>query len=157
MIELVPVRRQEIERLIPMVSEYWRELDGYSENAPAPRDPEASKRLLYEALSSDEVVFWITEDDHEVGFVEYEIKTHWSQPQTRVGHIEEIYVQPGHRRTGAGRTAMMKILEEMRASDVSHVILATAVRNESARRFWEALGFKEDRIEMKLTLASKGQ
>jgi ribosomal protein S18 acetylase RimI-like enzyme len=151
-IELVPVRRDEIEQLAPMLAEYWRELDEFVAATHDDRELEAAKRLLYEAISRGDGVFWITDDNKEVGFVEYSVGQHWSRPDITVGHIAEIYVQPDYRRKGAGREAMGKILDEMASGDVAYVTLATSLRNETARRFWESLGFSEDRIEMRRTL-----
>jgi ribosomal protein S18 acetylase RimI-like enzyme len=152
LIELLPVRRKEIEKLAPMILAYWRELDESGEGQEDVRDVEDAKRLLYGAISRGEGVFWIAESDNEIGFVEYDVSQHWSRPEMKVGRIAEIYVDPEHRRTGAGRAAMEQIIKQMAADDVAYVTLATSIRNESARRFWEALGFHEDRIEMKRTL-----
>ncbi|HET9200479.1 MAG TPA: GNAT family N-acetyltransferase [Dehalococcoidia bacterium] len=151
MIELLPVRRKEIEKLAPMILAYWQELDEDG-GAGGARDVEDAKRLLYGAISRGGGIFWIAEGNDEVGFVEYDVSQHWSRPEIKVGRIAEIYVDPGHRRVGAGRAAMEKIIAQMTEDDVAYVTLATSIRNESARRFWEALGFHEDRIEMKRTL-----
>jgi ribosomal protein S18 acetylase RimI-like enzyme len=152
LIDLLPVRRKEIEKLAPMILAYWRELDEQGEHSGEDRDLEDAKRLLYGAISRGSGIFWIADDDREIGFVEHDVSQHWSRPEMKVGRIAEIYVDPAHRRSGAGRAAMEKIIAQMAADDVAYVTLATSIRNESARRFWEALGFHEDRIEMKRTL-----
>jgi ribosomal protein S18 acetylase RimI-like enzyme len=155
MIDLVPVRRDEIEKIAPMVREFWREVEEYSEYRSADEEQvENMKRLLYAAISRGEGVFWIIRKQQEIGFVEYVIRQHWSRPDVKVGRIAEIYIHPDHRRSGAGREAMNKILEEMSDDDVDQVIMSTSVRNEVSRRFWESLGFREDRIEMRRTLNS---
>jgi ribosomal protein S18 acetylase RimI-like enzyme len=151
LIELLPVRRKEIEKLAPMILAYWQELDE-DDDAAGERDVEDAKRLLYGAISRGGGIFWIADDDDEIGFVEYDVSQHWSRPEIKVGRIAEIYVDPKHRRAGAGRAAMEKIIAQMAADEVVYVTLATSIRNDSARRFWEALGFHEDRIEMKRTL-----
>lgn len=152
MIELLPVRRKELEKLAPMILAYWQELDKEGDGPGGVRDVEDAKRLLYGAISRGGGIFWIADDDSEVGFVEYDVSQHWSRPEIKVGRIAEIYVDPQHRRAGAGRAAMERIIEQMAADGVAYVTLATSIRNENARRFWEALGFHEDRIEMKRTL-----
>ncbi|MPZ24336.1 MAG: GNAT family N-acetyltransferase [Dehalococcoidia bacterium] len=153
MIELVPVRRDEIERLASMVSEYWQEIQEYS-GEPAPMETDTAKKLLYEAISKGDGVFWITSGDEEIGFIEHDIREHWSRPDQKVGHIAEIFVRRDRRRAGAGREAMNRILETMAEDGVRYVTLETWVRNDQARRFWEALGFREDRLEMRRMLDS---
>ncbi|MEX2238931.1 MAG: GNAT family N-acetyltransferase [Dehalococcoidia bacterium] len=153
MIELVPVRREEIENLATMILDYWRELDEERDDPKqGDRDMDDAKRLLYEAISRGDGVFWITREDREIGFVEYSIARHWLRPEVMVGEITEIYVRPDERRGGSGREAVERILGEMKTRGVAYATLATSVRNDTARRFSGGLGFQEDRIEMKRTL-----
>ena len=84
MIELVPVRRDEIERIAPMVREFWREVDEYAEYRSAGEEQvENMKRLLYAAISRGEGVFWIVREQQEIGFNEYVTRQHWSRPDSK--------------------------------------------------------------------------
>ena len=84
MIELVPVRRDEIERIAPMVREFWREVDEYAEYRSAGEEQvENMKRLLYAAISRGEGVFWIVREQQEIGFNEYVTRQHRSRPDLK--------------------------------------------------------------------------
>lgn len=68
----------------------------------------------------------------------------------RRGHIQDVYVRPRHRRHGIGRRLVEEILGWMRRSRVGLVELTVATRNPDAVRFWEALGFEEYMVHMRL-------
>lgn len=61
-----------------------------------------------------------------------------------VGEIPAIYVLPSHWRRGIGRLLCERTLAEARKSGFREVSLWVLDSNESARRFYESLGFQRD-------------
>ncbi len=66
--------------------------------------------------------------------------------------IEELYVQPAHRRRGAGRALVEHVLAAARTAGLGGADLEVAL-DEAAPAFWRALGFRpldRERLTRKL-------
>ena len=57
------------------------------------------------------------------------------------GRIDDVWVRPGHRRSGIGRALADAALAWIRAQGPGRVILQVARRNEAGQAFWRSLGF----------------
>ncbi|MDP2652299.1 MAG: GNAT family N-acetyltransferase [bacterium] len=79
------------------------------------------------------VVYLILENEKVVGSVVYLMKT----PEH--AHIDGLIVRPEFQNRGIGRTAMLKILEELK--NVPKIDLVTHPDNEYAIKLYESLGF----------------
>jgi ribosomal protein S18 acetylase RimI-like enzyme len=63
-------------------------------------------------------------------------------PETPIrGHLYDLFVREGSRRSGVGRSLVAKVAEELRNRGVSHLTLDVGVGNHDARRLYERIGF----------------
>ena len=97
------------------------------------RPPERSICLLAE------------EPEHGIiGFAEVGLRDYAEECRTSpVGYLEGIYVQPGARRTGAGRALVRAGEEWARTRGCSEMASDRALDNEPSGVFHEAVGFTE--------------
>lgn len=56
-------------------------------------------------------------------------------------YLAELYVAPGHRNQGLGRSFLADILDHCRARGATYVDLNTSEDDEAARHLYEAFGF----------------
>jgi ribosomal protein S18 acetylase RimI-like enzyme len=59
-------------------------------------------------------------------------------------HLSLFAVEPGHQRQGIGRRLIEWTLESAYAAGIATIHLETRAANHAARRFYRALGFKEN-------------
>jgi ribosomal protein S18 acetylase RimI-like enzyme len=65
----------------------------------------------------------------------------WEVVPTPRGRVDELYVQPQHRRRGIGRNLMANVEKWLREQGCEIVRVEVFAPNESARDFYEALGY----------------
>ncbi len=61
-----------------------------------------------------------------------------------IGHIDELYVAPGHRGEGIGRVLIKALLARARERHAPSVGLTTGEANAGARALHESAGFRND-------------
>ena len=64
---------------------------------------------------------------------------------TRVGYIDELYVQDPHRRRGIGSTLVTRALRWFAETEVEVVFVSTSAGDRAAQRFYHSLGFRRTR------------
>lgn len=62
--------------------------------------------------------------------------------------LHDVIVAPEVRHAGVGRALVRAILEAFTARQAPRVVLSTAARNETARAFFEGLGFRPTMVEL---------
>lgn len=62
--------------------------------------------------------------------------------------LHDVIVAPDVRRSGVGRGLVRAILDAFSAREAPRVVLSTAARNETARAFFEGLGFRPTMVEL---------
>ncbi|KAA2244047.1 GNAT family N-acetyltransferase [Salinarimonas soli] len=72
----------------------------------------------------------------------------WMSLRGPAGVIHDIVVDPEHRRQGVGAALLAATIDALSAQGAPRFVLSTAARNESARRFFAAAGFRPTMIEM---------
>ena len=60
-----------------------------------------------------------------------------------VGRIDDVFVSPGHRRQGIGRTMLARVLEICARAQLRHVMLSVLSDNEPAQRLYRSAGFEK--------------
>lgn len=65
-----------------------------------------------------------------------------------VGFIQELYVEPDHRRRGAAQSLCEALKECFRQQGVTWLELQVLASNHAGQRFWEGQGFKPRLIMM---------
>ena len=98
-------------------------------------------------------VFVAVDTDEVIGFSSVR-PTRDETADERVGEIPAIYLLESHWRVGVGRRLCERALDEARGRKFEEVTLWVLDTNESARRFYEGLGFHADggaKTDTKLT------
>ena len=62
--------------------------------------------------------------------------------------LQDLIVEPGHRRRGVGRRLLDAMLDHLKARGAPLVVLSTAHRNETAQRLFAQAGFRPTMVEM---------
>ena len=73
------------------------------------------------------------------------------------GFIHDVVVTPEARGGGAGTRLLEAAAEWLEAAGAPRVMLATAHRNQNARRLFERLGFRPTMIEMTRERGGRGE
>lgn len=107
-------------------------------------------RFLVSQLGDAESVVLVAERDGDVvGYVYAALEPmSWKDLREACGFVHDVYVDERARRTGAGEQLVRAAIAWLEAKGVPRVLLGTAARNESARRFFEKLGFRATMVEM---------
>jgi ribosomal protein S18 acetylase RimI-like enzyme len=133
--------------------------DGYRQFYEQSSDRAASDRFLRERFSRDESVILVA--DHQgaiVGFVQF-YPLFSSISLGRVYLLNDLYVDPSHRRRGVGRLLLDAAREFGRREGAHYLELSTAVDNP-AQRLYESCGWVLDRgflyYELPLPVPTQG-
>lgn len=103
------------------------------------------RRFLADLSSSSHSCLFVAERDGEVvGFLSGELRegSPAFKPKTWAA-VEDIYVAPEHRSLGIGHALFRECQEWARQRGANGVSLQVAAGNLRARKFYEALGFRE--------------
>lgn len=111
----------------------------------APEDPGRPREFLAERIAKDEslVLLADVEGAGTVGFAQ--VYRGFSSLALRPAWVlNDLYVTPSGRRTGAGRALLREVLERARRAGVSGVQLETAYDNQVAQGLYESEGFERE-------------
>jgi ribosomal protein S18 acetylase RimI-like enzyme len=72
----------------------------------------------------------------------------WNALLDAHGALHDIFVAESVRRQGVARRLVEAVRERLRAKGAPRLVLHTASKNQSARAFFAALGFRETMIEL---------
>ncbi len=131
------VRKDELEKLVPLYLEAYRGLEEYAEHGHD--DTLEYLQWLYATCPEG---FFVAEMDGEiVGFLA--CNPRWRGPNDHpTCEIHEIVVSPRHRQRGIGRRLMDHALALGEKRGCPTATLWVGVGNERARRWYEKLGFE---------------
>jgi GNAT superfamily N-acetyltransferase len=145
------IREEETPAVTALWADYAAELgeptDGLTDEAR-----EAVSRHLEANASHAQATCLVADADGAiVGFVTAAVFTHPTLSGV-LGDIEEIYVQPAHRRSGVGTLLAQGILDwiDDHGGEVMKVRIGRGLGEDAAIRFWESLGFESDMVECSL-------
>jgi ribosomal protein S18 acetylase RimI-like enzyme len=116
-------------------------------------NPEASYgRFLVSQLSNPNSVVMVAESAGTVvGYIFADVEpTNWMELRGPCGVVQDIYVDEGSRRLGAGRELLNAAIAWIHSKGRSQVVLMTKTRNERAQQLFASLGFRPTMIEMTL-------
>ena len=121
--------------------------------------PAVARRFLSERLRRGESVIFVAEVDRRlVGFVQL-YPTFSSVGARRAWVLNDLYVEPGSRRTGAARRLMEAARGHALRTRADWIELATGRANAAAQALYESLGYVRDEefFHYTLTLESVAQ
>ncbi|WP_079405709.1 GNAT family N-acetyltransferase [Streptomyces sp. 3211] len=112
-------------------------------------DPDAPRAFLAERIAKDESLVLLA-DVPEAGTVGFaQVYRGFSSLSLRTAWVlNDLYVAPEGRRTGAGRALLREVLRRAREAGVSGVQLETAYDNTVAQGLYEAEGFVREEFHV---------
>ena len=118
--------------------------DGYRRFYRQPSDPQAARAFLAERLKRNEsVIFVAVLDGAIVGFTQlYPLFS--SVSMKRLWLLNDLFVAPSARRTGAGRALLERAERWAKETGAKGLTLSTEVTNVTAQRVYEAAGWTKD-------------
>lgn len=129
---------EDIEDLIPL-------FDGYRQFYGQPSDTAAARQFLQARFNHGESVLFLARDGaRPVGFTQL-FPSFSSVAMQRVFILNDLFVDPGHRRSGVGKCLLDAATGYARLMGAVRVSLSTDIRNTTAQATYEALGWNRDR------------
>ena len=118
--------------------------DAYRQFYGQTSDPPRAERFLRERLATNESVIFLAEHGaRAVGFVQL-YPSFWSVAACRSWILNDLFVSPGDRGTGAGKALMSRARDHARETGAGGLSLATQRTNVTAQGLYESLGWKRD-------------
>jgi GNAT superfamily N-acetyltransferase len=118
--------------------------DAYRVFYKAPSDPEGAYAFLHERWRLRESVLFIAFDgETPVGFVHL-YPLFLSVSMRRFWLLNDLFVIPAARRTGAGRRLMQRAEQHARETGTAGLTLSTAVDNATAQVLYISEGYERD-------------
>ncbi|HYW05698.1 MAG TPA: GNAT family N-acetyltransferase [Longimicrobium sp.] len=136
MTEFLPASSGDEERILPMIAEFY-ECEGIDFHEDRAR--RALATLLADASLGR--VWWIEEGGAPAGYMVMTIGFSL-EFAGRFALIDELYLRPAHRGSGAGTRAVETAAAACRAMGVAAIRLEVSHDNPSARRLYDRLGFR---------------
>jgi len=102
-------------------------------------------------IKRKQALILVAEDEAEkiIGYAYATLEPrNWNDLLDACGKLNDIYVDPAARRSGAGRALVSEAFRVLRERGAPRVVLLTAWKNPDAHGFFEALGFRRTMLEM---------
>ena len=133
----VTIRRadyMDVDALVPL-------FDGYRQFYKWPSDEDLARKFLAARMRADECVVFIADVDHRpVGFTL--LYPSWTSTAAgRIFVLNDLYMKPEHRGTGAGRALLRQAADFGRAEGAIRLTLSTAIDNRTAQKVYEGMGW----------------
>jgi GNAT superfamily N-acetyltransferase len=133
-LEVRRAQARDLDALVPL-------FDAYRQFYGQPSDlPRAYAFLAERFLHSQSTVFMAFEDARGVGFVQL-YPSFSSTRAARIYVLNDLYVEAGARRSGAGRKLIEAATAFARAEGAVGLSLSTGIENRPAQALYEALGW----------------
>jgi GNAT superfamily N-acetyltransferase len=101
-------------------------------------------------------VFVAEDDGKVVGFAYFEYEpVLYTELATKVAWLDDIYVDPEARGSGAGQKLLAAVKEAARNLGANKILLSVAARNTLGQRFFQHNGFETTMLEMMLEIDDK--
>ena len=118
--------------------------DAYRQFYKAASDLEASREFIHQRLAKEEsIIFLALDDDKAIGFVQL-YPSFWSVAACRSWILNDLFVSPSHRGTGAGKALMDRARAHAMETGAGGLSLATQRTNHTAQRLYESHGWQRD-------------
>jgi GNAT superfamily N-acetyltransferase len=109
----------------------------------------ADLQALEEVMCSDQASVLIAEQDGKlIGHVIVATRSQESSSGTSQAWVFDLSVRPDHWGTGLSQALMARAEAFGRELGMSHIGLGVTLSNERALRFYQRLGYQEERVQM---------
>jgi ribosomal protein S18 acetylase RimI-like enzyme len=146
----VPADLQAIGRLGALLVRTHHDFDPKRFIPATPQTEQGYASFLGTQLNEASVIILVAERDGEILGYSYAGVEGYDYMSLRgpAGVLNDIVVDPIHRRHGVGRILLEATLALLAARGAPRVVLSTAEQNESAQRLFAGAGFRRTMIEM---------
>lgn len=133
-------------------------MDHYKKYCRDMKDPRKFKDYYYDHFKKlfrkKTVLFLVAEEKGEIiGYCLGEIdKCKKTSKYNKKGYMSEVYVTEKYRKEGVAKKLVKELFKWFRTKKVKWIRLDVYSKNKRAIRFWEEIGFEEDKKEMVLIL-----
>jgi GNAT superfamily N-acetyltransferase len=136
-VRTVRAELDDLEALVPL-------FDGYRQFYRQPSDLAGARAFLAERIKrSESVIFLAVVDGSAVGFTQlYPLFS--SVSMQRLWVLNDLFVAPEGRRSGAGRALLERAERWARETGAKGLTLSTEITNRTARRLYESAGWTKD-------------
>jgi len=118
--------------------------DAYRQFYRFPSDLDGARRFLSQRFEREESVIFLAFDGAAaVGFTQL-YPSFSSASMARIFVLNDLFVSPKTRRTGAGSALLQAAADYGRSAGAVRLALSTAVDNSTAQSLYERLGWKRD-------------
>jgi len=116
-------------------------------------------RFFASELSDPDVLLFAAElEGSVVGYAYARLEARdWNALLDSCGALHDIFVGAGQRRQGVAGRLVKAVQDALRAKGAPRLVLHTASKNETARRFFAAQGFRETMVELTAELSPAGE
>lgn len=136
-IKIIRADRAHVDQVAPL-------FDLYRQFYKQPPDPEGARRFIGDRLERGEsVIFLALAGDRPVGFTQL-YPSFSSVSMRRLWILNDLFVEAGARKLGAGRALLERAREWGIETDAKELELSTANDNLSAQRLYQRTGWKRD-------------
>jgi GNAT superfamily N-acetyltransferase len=137
----------DIEQVVPL-------FDAYRQFYGQPSHHALASRFLSDRFArGDSTILVACEERGLVGFTQL-YPSYSSTRAARILILNDLYVEPSHRRAGVGRALLQEAVCFARMLGAIRLTLSTAHTNTSAQRLYESMGWKIDEQFRTYTLAT---
>jgi GNAT superfamily N-acetyltransferase len=134
------IRQATVADLEPLVSLF----DSYRRFYRYPGEPERIRKFLLDRFEHNQSVIFVALDgDRMVGFTQL-YPSFSSGSLARIFVLNDLFVDPGIRRRGVGRSLLQAAAHYGRRVGALRLTLATETTNMSAQSLYETLGWRRD-------------
>lgn len=153
-----PADLRAIGRLGALLVQVHHEFDPERFIAAGPRTEQGYASFLGSQLDKKDVIVLVAETHGEVvGYTYASVDgVDYMSLRGPAGVLQDIVVDPAHRRQGIGRMLLDAAMAALAARGAPRVVLSTAERNESAQHLFVTAGFRRTMIEMTRELGVGG-
>ena len=136
-VRTVRAELDDLETLVPL-------FDGYRRFYRQPPDAIGARAFLAERIKRNEsVIFLAVVEGRVVGFTQL-YPSFSSVSMQRLWVLNDLFVAPDGRRSGAGRALLDRAERWARETGAKGLILSTEVTNTTAQRLYESAGWTRD-------------
>ena len=142
---------------VDAVADQWDSLARGQSEYDSHITPERNQATVREAalrrIVADELLV-AREDEELTGFVMFTVESGQYEQDVQRGVVQNLYVDPDHRRQGIGTRLLAAAEDRLADSGVDRVALNVMAPNEDARRFYRRHGYEPHRVELEKPVES---
>jgi ribosomal protein S18 acetylase RimI-like enzyme len=135
------------------IQHLMNELNSYRSSIFSKENKEFHQRVNpYSSLSDDDIentIIFVAEDTSNqiIGFIQGSIHQRKNHKLSKLGSIDELYIQPELRKSGLASTLFQLLETELRKRGCDHMTTFTDFENQLSQNFYTKLGMQKATIE----------